>query len=66
VEKNSSTPHKIKFDRNFKFHYGYCKHKDSDTKAKRMMFFEEVFLLEIVTETLKVLLVQDLEVKPCK
>jgi DEAD/DEAH box helicase domain-containing protein len=61
--KSSSTPHKIKFDRNFKFHYGYCKHKDSDYQGKTDDIFEEVFLFrEINTEALKVLLpVQDLE-----
>jgi len=61
--KSSSTPHKARFDNNFKFHYGYCKHKDKEYEGKSDEVFEEVFLFrEIKTEALKVLLpVQDLE-----
>ncbi len=61
--KSSSTPHRIRFDKNFKFHFGYCKHKEKEYQGKEDDVFAEVYLFrEIKTEALKVLLpVQDLE-----
>ncbi|MBS1636193.1 MAG: DEAD/DEAH box helicase [Bacteroidetes bacterium] len=61
--KSTSNPHQIRYVRNFKFHYGYCKHKDKEYLGKSDEVFEEVYLFkEIKTEALKVLLpVQDLE-----
>jgi len=49
--------------RDYKFHYGYCKHKDSEYSGIKDDVFEEVYLLrEIKTEALKVLLpVQEFE-----
>lgn len=48
-------------ERDYKFHYGYCKHKDKEYKGKSDEVFAEVFLFrEIQTEVLKILLpVQD-------
>jgi DEAD/DEAH box helicase domain-containing protein len=47
----------------YKFHYGYCKHKDKEYTGVKDDIFEEVFLFrEIKTEALKVLLpVQEFE-----
>ena len=47
----------------YKFHYGYCKHKDREYTGVKDDVFEEVFLFrEIKTEVLKVLLpVQEFE-----
>ena len=47
----------------YKFHYGYCKHKDREYTGIKDDVFEEVFLFrEIKTEALKVLLpVQEFE-----
>lgn len=47
----------------YKFHYGYCKHKDREYNGIKDDVFEEVFLFrEIKTEALKVLLpVQEFE-----
>lgn len=61
--KSSSAPHRIRFDRNFKFHFGFCKYRDKEYQGKTDEIFEEVFLFrEMKTEALKVLLpVQDLE-----
>lgn len=61
--KSTSNPHKVKYDKHFKFHYGYCKHKDKNYEGKSDEVFGEVYLFkEIKTEALKVLLpVQDLE-----
>jgi DEAD/DEAH box helicase domain-containing protein len=49
--------------RDYKFHYGYCKHKDREYNGIKDDIFEEVFLFrEIKTEALKVLLpVQEFE-----
>jgi len=49
--------------RDYKFHYGYCKHKDREYQGLKDDVFEEVYLLrEIKTEALKVLLpVQEFE-----
>jgi DEAD/DEAH box helicase domain-containing protein len=49
--------------RDYKFHYGYCKHKDREYTGIKDDVFEEVFLFrEIKTEALKVLLpVQEFE-----
>ena len=49
--------------RDYKFHYGYCKHKDKDYIGHKDEVFEEVYLFrEIKTEALKVLLpVQEFE-----
>ncbi len=49
--------------RDYKFHYGYCKHKDREYTGVKDDVFEEVFLFrEISTEALKVLLpVQEFE-----
>jgi len=49
--------------RDYKFHYGYCKHKDTEYTGHKDDVFEEVYLLrEIKTEALKVLLpVQEFE-----
>jgi DEAD/DEAH box helicase domain-containing protein len=49
--------------RDYKFHYGYCKHKDREYAGVKDDVFEEVFLFrEIKTEALKVLLpVQEFE-----
>lgn len=49
--------------RDYKFHYGYCKHKEREYNGKKDDVFEEVYLLrEIKTEALKVLLpVQEFE-----
>lgn len=48
-------------ERDYKFHYGYCKHKDKEYKGKADEVFAEAFLFrEIQTEVLKILLpVQD-------
>ncbi|MCH7396742.1 DEAD/DEAH box helicase [Belliella sp. DSM 107340] len=48
-------------DGNYKFHYGYCKHKGKEYKGKSDDVFAEVFLFrEVQTEVLKILLpVQD-------
>src|SRR5690606_9170782 len=45
----------------YKFHYGYCKHKDKEYQGKSDEVFAEVFLFrEVQTEVLKILLpVQD-------
>ncbi|MFL5766097.1 MAG: DEAD/DEAH box helicase [Bacteroidia bacterium] len=61
--KSTSMPHRARFDNNFKFHFGYCKHKENEYEGKADDVFEEVYLFkEIKTEALKVLLpVQDLE-----
>ena len=61
--KSSSTPNKASFDKNFKFHYAYCKNKDKEYKGKADDIFEEVYLFrELKTEALKILLpVQDIE-----
>ena len=61
--KSTSEPHKEKFDKNFKFHYGFCKHKNSRYQGQRDEVFEEVYLFrEMKTEAIKVLLpVQELE-----
>jgi len=47
----------------YKYHYGYCKHKERDYNGKSDDVFEDVFLLrEMKTEALKVLLpVQEFE-----
>jgi DEAD/DEAH box helicase domain-containing protein len=53
-----------KFNQNdYKYHYGYCKHKDREYSGIKDDVFEEVFLFrEIKTEALKVLLpVQEFE-----
>lgn len=49
--------------RDYKYHFGFCKHKDKEYKHLSDEVFEEVFLFrEIKTEALKVLLpVQDFE-----
>ena len=49
--------------KDYKFHYGYCKHKDREYNGIKDDVFEEVYLLrEIKTEALKVLLpVQEFE-----
>jgi DEAD/DEAH box helicase domain-containing protein len=49
--------------RDYKFHYGYCKNKDKEYTGVKDDVFEEVFLFrEIKTEALKVLLpVQEFE-----
>lgn len=49
--------------RDYKFHYGYCKHKDREYAGHKDEVFEEVYLFrEIKTEALKVLLpVQEFE-----
>lgn len=49
--------------KDYKFHYGYCKHKDREYLGVKDEVFEEVYLLrEIKTEALKVLLpVQEFE-----
>ena len=49
--------------RDYKFHYGYCKHKDREYNGINDDVFEEVYLFrEIKTEALKVLLpVQEFE-----
>ena len=49
--------------KDYKFHYGYCKHKDREYNGIKDEVFEEVYLLrEIKTEALKVLLpVQEFE-----
>jgi len=61
--KSSSEPHRINYDRDFKFHFGYCKHKDKVYLGVSDDVFEEVYLFkEIKTEALKVLLpVQEFE-----
>lgn len=48
--------------KDYKFHYGYCKHKDKEYQGMSDEVFEEVFLFrEIQTEALKILLpVQEL------
>jgi len=48
-------------ERDYKFHYGYCKHKDKEYGEKSNEVFAEVYLFrEIQTEVLKILLpVQD-------
>jgi DEAD/DEAH box helicase domain-containing protein len=47
----------------YKFHFGFCKHKDAEYKGASDAIFEEVYLFrEIKTEALKVLLpVQEFE-----
>jgi DEAD/DEAH box helicase domain-containing protein len=49
--------------KDYKFHYGYCKYKDKEYQGKKDDVFEEVYLLrEVKTEALKVLLpVQEFE-----
>lgn len=49
--------------REYKYHYGYCKHKDREYNGIKDDVFEEVFLFrEIKTEALKILLpVQEFE-----
>lgn len=43
--------------REYKFHYGYCKHKDREYSGIKDEVFEEVYLFrEIKTEALKILL----------
>jgi DEAD/DEAH box helicase domain-containing protein len=61
--KSTSEPHKVRFDRNFTFHYGFCKHKNHVYDGHRDEIFEEVFLFkEMRTEAIKVLLpVQDFD-----
>ncbi len=61
--KSTSEPHKTKFDKNFSFHFGYCKHKNVLYQGESNDVFEEVFLFrEIKTEAIKVLLpVQDFD-----
>jgi DEAD/DEAH box helicase domain-containing protein len=61
--KSSSEPHRSQFDRQFSFHFGYCKHKNMPYQGCSDEFFEEVFLFrEIKTEAIKVLLpVQDFD-----
>ncbi len=61
--KSSSEPHRINFDKDFKFHFGYCKYKDKNYQGVTDEIFEEVYLFkEIKTEALKVLLpVQEFE-----
>lgn len=56
--KSSSNIHQI----NYKFHYGFCKHKDKSYEGNTDEVFEEVFFFrEIQTEALKILLpVQEL------
>lgn len=48
-------------ERDYKFHYGYCKHKEKEYKGLSDVVFAEVFLFrEVQTEVLKILLpVQD-------
>lgn len=48
--------------RDYKFHYGYCKHKNEDYKGMSDVVFEEVFFFrDLQTEALKILLpVQEL------
>jgi DEAD/DEAH box helicase domain-containing protein len=50
------------YQNNYKFHYGFCKHKDKDYEGSPDDVFEEVFFYrEIQTEALKILLpVQEL------
>lgn len=61
--KSTSEPHKSKFDKNFNFHFGYCKYKNEPYQGESNEVFEEVFLFrEIKTEAIKVLLpVQDFD-----
>jgi DEAD/DEAH box helicase domain-containing protein len=61
--KSSSEPHRGRFDPNFSFHYGFCKHRDKDYSGASDGIFEEVYLFrEMKTEALKVLLpVQEFE-----
>jgi len=61
--KSSSEPHKARFDKNFKFHYGYCKYKSVLYQGHSDEVFEEVYLFkEMKTEAIKVLLpVQDFD-----
>ncbi|SEH05045.1 putative ATP-dependent helicase Lhr [Candidatus Venteria ishoeyi] len=56
--KSSSNIHQ----RNYKYHYAYCKHKDKEYEGSPDEVFEEVFFFrEIQTEALKILLpVQEL------
>ena len=56
--KSSSNTHQ----RNYKFHYGYCKNKDHEYDGVSDEVFEEIFFFrEIQTEALKILLpVQEL------
>jgi DEAD/DEAH box helicase domain-containing protein len=57
--KSTSKPNQ----REYKYHYGYCKHKEKEYAGKADDVFEEVYLFrEIKTEALKVLLpVQEFE-----
>jgi len=50
------------YQRNYKFHYAYCKHKDKSYEGSENDVFDEVFFFrEINTEALKILLpVQEL------
>jgi DEAD/DEAH box helicase domain-containing protein len=61
--KSTSDPHRAKFDKNFKFHFGYCKNKDRVYEGKRDDVFEEVYLFrEVSTEALRILLpIQEFE-----
>jgi DEAD/DEAH box helicase domain-containing protein len=61
--KSTSEPHKTKFDKNFSFHFGYCKYKNVLYQGESNDVFEEVFLFrEIKTEAIKVLIpVQDFD-----
>jgi DEAD/DEAH box helicase domain-containing protein len=55
--KSTSEPHLAKIDKNFSFHFGYCKYKNEIYKGEEDNVFEEVFLFrEIKTEAIKVLL----------
>lgn len=61
--KSSSEPFLARFEKNFKFHYGYCKHKDKEYQGVSDEVYENVYLFrEMRTEALKVLLpVQEFE-----
>lgn len=61
--KSTSEPHRINFDRNASFHFGYCKYKNEKYQGVSDAIFEEVYLFrEINTEAIKVLLpVQDFD-----
>jgi DEAD/DEAH box helicase domain-containing protein len=61
--KSTSQPHKAKLEKNFSFHFGYCKHKKEEYTGVSNTVFEEVYLFrEIETEAIKVLIpVQDLD-----
>jgi DEAD/DEAH box helicase domain-containing protein len=61
--KSSSNIRQKVNGKEYKFHYGYCKHKDTDYKGIPDDVFEEIFFFrEMQTEALKILLpVQELD-----